>query len=110
MAVRYEVNGADWRLSVSDDGIGRLDGQRSAREGGLGTTLVKALAHQLEAKVETTSSPAGVKVSVAHSTFVSRAAAWPAKSQPTDWAFPHLGSCLCGRFLRRNGNECLVSG
>lgn len=73
--VRYEVNGDDWRLSVSDDGVGRTEDLGPPAKGGLGTTLVKALAHQLDAKIETSSSPAGMKVSVAHSTFVSRTAA-----------------------------------
>jgi two-component sensor histidine kinase len=70
--VRYEVNGADWKLSVSDNGVGRLDGAGQAAKGGLGTSLVTALAHQLDAKVVTTSGPAGLSVSVTHATFVSR--------------------------------------
>ena len=58
--VRYEVNGADWKLSVSDNGVGRLEkGAGRAAKGGLGTSLVTALAHQLDAKVVTTSGPAG---------------------------------------------------
>ena len=75
VTVRYEINGADWKLSVSDDGIGRAEGHGSSGKGGLGTSLVKALAHQLDAKVETISGPAGMAVSVSHSTFVSRTAA-----------------------------------
>ena len=75
VTVRYEVNDADWKLSVSDNGIGRVEGSGPSPKGGLGTSLVKALAHQLDAKVETVSGPAGMTVSVAHSTFVSRAAA-----------------------------------
>ena len=43
-------------------------------KGGLGTSLVKALAHQLDAQVETVSSPTGMSVSVTHATFVSRTA------------------------------------
>ena len=73
--VRYEINGDDWKLSVSDDGIGRAEGAGPLKKGGLGTSLVKALASQLDAKVETVSSAAGMKVSISHSTFVSRTAA-----------------------------------
>ena len=64
MTVRYEVNGADWKLSVSDNGVGRAENGGPPAKGGLGTSLVKALAHQLDAKVETVSSSAGMSVSV----------------------------------------------
>ena len=75
VTVRYEINSASWKLSVSDNGIGRVEGTGPPPKGGLGTSLVKALAHQLDAQVETASSPEGMTVSVAHSTFVSRTAA-----------------------------------
>ena len=75
VTVRYEVNDAHWKLSVCDNGIGRVEGSGPPPKGGLGTSLVKALANQLDAKVETISGPAGMTVSVAHSTFVSRTAA-----------------------------------
>jgi two-component sensor histidine kinase len=75
VTVRYEVNGADWKLSVSDNGVGRAEKSGSPAKGGLGTSLIKALAQQLEAKVETISGPAGMSVSVTHATFVSRSAA-----------------------------------
>ncbi|HEX3992223.1 MAG TPA: histidine kinase, partial [Acetobacteraceae bacterium] len=61
--------------SVSDNGVGRLEGAGRAAKGGLGTSLVTALAHQLDAKVVTTSGPAGMSVSVTHATFVSRLSA-----------------------------------
>ncbi|HWY62332.1 MAG TPA: histidine kinase dimerization/phosphoacceptor domain -containing protein [Rhizomicrobium sp.] len=75
VTVRYEVDRADWKLSVSDNGIGRVQGNGMPVKGGLGTSLVKALAHQLDAKVETISGPAGLTVSVTRATFVSRTAA-----------------------------------
>jgi len=73
--VRYEVQGRDWKLSVSDNGVGRPENMTSPVKGGLGTSLVKALAQQLDAKVEIESGPAGLTVSVTHVTFVSRTAA-----------------------------------
>jgi chemotaxis protein methyltransferase CheR len=73
--VRYEINGANWKLSISDNGIGRAEGSGPPGKGGLGTSLVKALAQQLDAKVEIASGPAGMTVSVAQSTFIARAAA-----------------------------------
>jgi chemotaxis protein methyltransferase CheR len=75
VCVDYEVNGMDWKLSVSDNGIGRAKDSGPPAKGGLGTSLVKALAHQLDAKVELVSSSDGMRVSVTHSTFVSRSAA-----------------------------------
>jgi two-component sensor histidine kinase len=74
VVVRYEINGTDWKLSVSDNGVGRATGSGPPAKGGLGTSLVKALAHQLDAQVETRSSTSGMNISVTHATFVSRLA------------------------------------
>jgi chemotaxis protein methyltransferase CheR len=74
VTVRYEVNGADWKLSVCDNGVGRAEKAGPPAKGGLGTSLVKALAQQLDAKVETISGPTGMSVSITHATFVSRPA------------------------------------
>lgn len=73
VVVRYEADGAEWTLSVSDNGIGRPSGGNAA-QGGLGTSLVKALAQQLGAQIETTVGPPGMRVSIAHSTVMSRLA------------------------------------
>jgi two-component sensor histidine kinase len=69
VVVRYQVDGADWILSVSDNGIGQTTVE-SRGKGGLGTSLVKALANQLGAQIKMTSGPAGMCVSVAHSPLV----------------------------------------
>jgi two-component sensor histidine kinase len=74
VTIRFEVNGADWKLTVSDNGVGKSDGGGPPAKGGLGTSLVTALAQQLDAKV-TTVNEAGMSVSVAHANFVSRSAA-----------------------------------
>jgi chemotaxis protein methyltransferase CheR len=64
--VRYEVDEANWRLSVSDNGVGlRHNGNRRGHSG-LGTTIVEALAHQLKARVEITSQSPGTIVSIVH--------------------------------------------
>jgi len=73
--VTYEVNGADWKLMVADNGVGRPANSGPPAKGGLGTSLVRALAHQLDAQVEIVNSPNGMSVSVTHATFVSRTAA-----------------------------------
>jgi len=68
--VSYETSDADWRLTVSDNGVGS-EGADIAK-GGLGTTLVKALAQQLDAQVETIRASAGTTVSITHATFAAR--------------------------------------
>jgi two-component sensor histidine kinase len=57
---------------ASDNGIGKPDVAATSAKGGLGTALVKALAHDLDAKVEVVSGPGGVNVSLTHATFTSR--------------------------------------
>jgi chemotaxis protein methyltransferase CheR len=64
--VSYEIDGSDWKLAVSDNGIGKPDVISHPAKGGLGTTLVKALAQDLDARVEIDSSQAGVNVSLTH--------------------------------------------
>jgi len=64
--VRYDVDECNWRLSVSDNGIGvQRDGGARGRTV-LGTTIVEALAHQLKACVEITRQSPGMTVSIVH--------------------------------------------
>jgi two-component sensor histidine kinase/PAS domain-containing protein len=70
VTVRYEVNGTDWKLTVADNGIGKT-GKGKPLKGGLGTSLVNALAHQLEAQVVTESTPEGMTITVTHATFTA---------------------------------------
>jgi chemotaxis protein methyltransferase CheR len=72
IVVGYEVADLDWRLTVADDGVGMPDVKPSTKRVGLGMTLMKALAQQLDAKVEIKSSPNGTTVGITHTTFVSR--------------------------------------
>lgn len=67
--VGYEVEGANWKLSITDNGIGRPDGVFAQTKTGLGTGIVKALAQQLDAVVETTASADGTCVTITHATF-----------------------------------------
>jgi two-component sensor histidine kinase len=67
--VAYDQAGTNWKLSVSDDGIGRQDGVFAQAKSGLGTGIVKALAQQLDAKVETVTGAGGTTVSITHVTF-----------------------------------------
>jgi two-component sensor histidine kinase len=70
--VAYDVAGSSWRLTVSDNGIGRPDGDAPKTVPGLGTNLIEALAKQLDARVEGTMDATGTTVSITHSPFPSR--------------------------------------
>lgn len=73
IAVTYERDGTNWKLSVSDNGIGRSpDGVFAQPKTGLGTGIIKALAQQLNAQVETVSDPSGTTVTVTHATFAAK--------------------------------------
>ena len=64
----FELDGADWKLVVSDNGVGK--GAASAIGAtGLGTNIVKALAKQLDAQIETATSAAGTSIAVTRSTY-----------------------------------------
>ena len=72
--VAYELAGPNWKLSVSDNGIGVPDesiGRLGQTKSGLGTSIVKALAQQLDAKIEVLSSPTGTTVSITHAIFAA---------------------------------------
>ena len=62
--VGYKAEGSSWTLSVSDNGRGMPEKTPTANTSGLGTALIKALAQQLEARVETITGPKGTTVSI----------------------------------------------
>jgi two-component sensor histidine kinase len=69
IVIAYDVDGTNWKLSVADNGTGRPDGTFAQPKAGLGTGIVKALAQQLGARVETLADRAGTTVSITHATF-----------------------------------------
>jgi two-component sensor histidine kinase len=69
--IAFDVDGTNWKLSVADNGIGRPDGVFAQPKTGLGTGIVKALAQELNAKVETVAGPEGTIVSITHATFAA---------------------------------------
>jgi two-component sensor histidine kinase len=73
ITVAYDMIGTNWKLSISDNGIGKPDGGFAQGKSGLGTGIVKALAHQLDAQVETLAGPEGTTVSITHATFPAKA-------------------------------------
>jgi chemotaxis protein methyltransferase CheR len=63
--VSYESQGADWTLTVCDNGVGKSEAEAPATAGGgLGTIIVKALVKQLHAQMEAHSTTGGVSVSI----------------------------------------------
>ena len=63
--VRYAIDRDDWMLIVSDNGVGKAADTPPRIDGGLGTTIVAALAKQLDATVTMMTGPAGFTVTVA---------------------------------------------
>jgi chemotaxis protein methyltransferase CheR len=70
--VSYKVSDADWKLTISDSGIGKPDVRASETKPGLGTSLVQSLAKQLDAKVAIASDAHGTAVFITHATFKSK--------------------------------------
>jgi len=72
--IAYDVMGPDWRLTVSDNGVGKAASAKS--EGttpGLGTSIVEALAKQLNGEIDiSVTAPHGTTVSITHGAFGSR--------------------------------------
>jgi two-component sensor histidine kinase len=79
ITVEYVAAGPQWTLSVADTGVGMPE-ETARPAGGLGTSIVQALARQLRARVDVSRLNPGTKVSIAHSTVV----------QPDDDADPAL--------------------
>jgi chemotaxis protein methyltransferase CheR len=73
IVIAYDVDGTNWKLSVADNGVGKPGGLFAQSKTGLGTSIVKALAQQLGAKVETLADAAGTTVSITHATFWTKA-------------------------------------
>ena len=70
--VTFEKAKADWKLTVADNGGGRLNDPDAAASTGLGTALIGALAKQLNALISETSSAKGLTVEVTRSSFESQ--------------------------------------
>jgi PAS domain S-box-containing protein len=70
LVVAYDAAETNWRLGVSDNGIGTPEGHLDLDKAtpGLGTIIVEALAKQLDARVEIARNPQGTTVSITHGT------------------------------------------
>ena len=69
IAVGFAVDGTNWKLSVADNGIGAPVGVFAQAKSGLGTSIINALAEQLQARVDVVSGRQGTSVVVTHATF-----------------------------------------
>lgn len=65
ITVRYERTQSGWILSIADNGVGKSETNENGRDG-LGTSIIAALANQLNAKVRIESSAQGTTVSFRH--------------------------------------------
>ena len=72
IVVSYKVAETDWKLTVSDNGIGKPDVKAGDTKPGLGTSLVQALAKQLDARLDIASDGHGTAVSITHATFKAK--------------------------------------
>ena len=68
--VTYEVAGDDWKLTVSDNGIGKP--KLATTSSGLGTAIIEALVGQLGARLDIVSGAAGLSTAITRATFTSR--------------------------------------
>ncbi|NGO50932.1 sensor histidine kinase [Allomesorhizobium camelthorni] len=69
--VTYEIDEEDWKLTVSDNGVGKIAGETAGNKTGLGTAIVQALVKQLNAEFESVSGADGMKISITRATFTS---------------------------------------
>jgi two-component sensor histidine kinase len=62
--VKYDTQASGWQLSISDNGAGPKDATDDLPHTGLGTSIVEALAHQLNATVYKSGGPEGTTVTI----------------------------------------------
>ena len=68
--VTYRVQGRGWRLTVSDNGVGKPNGDRNLVATGLGKGIVAALVRQLDGRIETSTGPNGFRdLGIDHQSF-----------------------------------------
>jgi two-component system, sensor histidine kinase PdtaS len=73
IVVGYRAEGTAWTLSVADNGVG-MPADAASRKPGLGTSIVQALAKQLQAEVQHGDSGPGMRISIVHAQVAAAAA------------------------------------
>ena len=66
IVVAYDTSGPDWTLSIADNGVGKPHEGAADAKSGLGTSIVQALAKELDASVNFVSDQHGTTVSITH--------------------------------------------
>ena len=69
--VTYESKADDWKLVVSDNGVGKDVAEIIETKGGLGTVIVQALVKQLDARLDIVSAATGLTVAITRASFTS---------------------------------------
>ncbi len=90
ITVDYNFHGPNWILCVRDDGVGMP--LTAPVRTGLGTSIVAALAGQLDASVETTAEHPGTQVSIKHTPIALMDDETEAASEPLAAAHPASGA------------------
>ena len=75
--VSYEAKNSGWRLSISDNGPGTDETTDEPPHIGLGTSIVEALAQQLEATVQRTTGTQGTTVTIRSQHKLGRSVQFP---------------------------------
>ena len=70
IVVTYDANGPDWTLTIADDGVGKRINSPAVAKGGLGTSIINALAQQLAARVDLITGESGTTLAIIHSVSV----------------------------------------
>jgi two-component sensor histidine kinase len=66
IVVAYDTSGSGWTLSIADNGVGKPHEGAADAKSGLGTSIVQALAKELDASVDFVSGQHGTTVSIRH--------------------------------------------
>ena len=66
IVVAYDTSGSGWTLSIADNGVGKPHEGAADAKSGLGTSIVQALAKELDASVDFVSDQHGTTVSIRH--------------------------------------------
>jgi chemotaxis protein methyltransferase CheR len=76
IVVTHRVDGEGWMLAVSDNGVGKKNGDHEPATHGLGTTIVAALVKQLDGRMQTSSDRHGTSVTITHGMGASVPGRW----------------------------------